>query len=257
MKGDIKMNSETNRTSKQYIHSMHNYGRACAVAAILIMLGMPLTVSIYFGYMPSPGEVIAASAALLAIFIPTSISEVVSYTPVLGSSIYLTLITGNVMNLKLPAATNAMELLDCEYGTEEADIIGLIAVSASSFTTLIIIAIGVILMIPLRPVLDVPAVKTASAYILPALFGNLLIRLSSPHLGGGITSPNRLKAAVIPTLLIFAVCICDNLWWHKNIMTLYQGFVVILLIPMLYFSTKILYQKGHIQVYLPGEKPER
>lgn len=247
------MKRKSNMTSEEYIHSMHKFGRICCLIAVVIMIAMPLVASLYFDAMPRFSEVLTASAALLAVFVPTALSEVISYTPVLGSSIYLTLITGNVMNLKLPAATNAMELLDCEYGTEKADVVNLIAVCSSTLTTLAIIAVGVLLMIPLQPVLTIPAVKTASNYILPSLFGSLMIRLSSPTLGGGITSPDRLKAAIVPTLFVAIISACDTFIWKLGIMSLYQGIVIIILIPMLYFGTKILYNKGKIHVYLPGE----
>jgi diadenosine tetraphosphate (Ap4A) HIT family hydrolase len=44
------------------------------------------------------------------VYIPVGFSEAISYTPILGASSYLTFITGNIMNLKLPCAVNAMKL---------------------------------------------------------------------------------------------------------------------------------------------------
>jgi hypothetical protein len=35
--------------------------------------------------------------------------------------------------------------------------------------------------------------------------------------------------------------------------SLYQGFVMLILIPLAWFSNKWLYKKGQIQVFLPGE----
>lgn len=242
------------RTKEEYIHSMHKFGRVISIIAILIMLSMPIIAGIYFNYMPSFTKIITTSFALLAIFIPTNIGEVISYTPVMGSSIYLTFITGNLANLKLPVATNAMKELDASYGSEEADICSSIAVGVSTFVTIIIVAIGVILMIPLQPVLSLPAVKTATSYILPALFGCLVMQLMDPNLGGGVSSPNRLKGTVLPVAIIFAVAALDKYVLKLGIMTKYQGVVVLALIVLLYFNTKFLYKKGKINVYLPGEK---
>lgn len=255
------MENETKTNSQNYVKSMHRFGRISTVLAIIIMLAMPIIAGIYFDATPDFLTVLAASAALLSIFIPTAISEVISYTPVLGSSIYLTLITGNVMNLKLPVATNAMHIMDTPYGSEEADVVGSIAVSISTFVTLAIIVLGVILMIPLQPVLSIPAVKTATTYILPALFGNLVIRIMTPNLGGGVTSPNRLRGAIVPVILVIAITLLDKyllangiLKRTQSIMGIYRGMVILILLPILYFGTKWLYNKGKINVYLPGEE---
>mgnify|MGYP000862262898 FL=1 len=249
--------NKTIMTKDEYIHSMHKFGRRIAILTIIIMIAMPTIAGIYFKSIPSISKVLATSVGLLAIFIPTNIGEVISYTPVLGSSIYLTFITGNLANLKLPVATNAMNTMDVAYGSEEADIFSSIAVGVSSFVTILTIAIGVLLMIPLKPILEMPVVKTATAYILPALFGNLVISLMSPKLGGGVSSPNRMLGAIGPVLIVAAVAALDKYIWHLGIMSRYQGIVVIALLILLYFSTKVLYKKGIIKVYLRGEEESK
>ncbi|GEM_PF-453898 len=250
-----KQNKATIQTREEYIHGMHKFGRCIAIMTIIVMMAIPTIAMLYFNAIPDWMVVATTAAGLLAIFIPTNIGEVVSYTPILGSSIYLTFITGNLMNLKVPVATSAMDMMDAPYGSEEADVFGSIAVGISSFVTIIIVALGVVLMIPLQPVLALPVVKTATAYVIPALFGTLLLAQASPNLGGGLTSPNRLKGAVLPVILVTAVAGLDKYVLKLGIMSRYQGVVVIALLLMLYFGTKKLYEKGKIQVYLPGEKP--
>lgn len=244
-------------TKDEYIHSMHKFGRKIAVLTIIIMLAMPVIAGIYFKSLPSISSVLTTSLGLLAIFIPANIGEVISYTPVLGSSIYLTFITGNLANLKLPVATNAMNMMDVSYGSEEADIFSSIAISVSSFVTILVIALGVILMIPLEPILAMPAVKTATAYILPALFGCLVVQQMNPNLGGGISSPNKLLGAIIPVLAVIVVAGLDKYIFQIGIMSRYQGIVVIALLIMLYFSTKTLYENGKIKVCIQGEEGKK
>ena len=101
---------------------------------------------------------------LLLMFIPTALAEVISYTPVLGSSAYITFLTGNVMNLKLPCVINSHTLTGTTQGTDEGDTIAAISVAASSITTTLIIIAGVLLMVPLRPILTSPMVATATSY---------------------------------------------------------------------------------------------
>lgn len=231
---------------------MHRLGRIGAVCAIALMLAMPIIVSLVFGTFPGFQLILTASAGLLAIFIPVTISEVISFTPVLGSSIYLTLITGNVMNLKLPVATNALKLLDIEHGSEDADVISAIAVSISSVITVVIIMLGVILMVPLKPVLTIPSVSIATSHILPALFGALATGIFSDNIGGGIRAKGRLKAAIVPLIIMVGLYLIN-----AQIVSQFQGFLIIAMLPFTYFGSKLLYKKGQIKVILPSDpKPE-
>jgi hypothetical protein len=254
--------AETQKTIQQldeagraHINSMHRLGRVGAVLAIIIMLGIPTIAGIYFDAMPGFLQVIITASGLLFLFVPTALSEVIAYTPILGSSIYLTLITGNVMNLKLPVANNALALLDVESGTEDADLITSIAVSVSTFFTLLIIFMGVLLTLPLQSVLTLPAVRTAAGYIIPALFGSITLGAMSSSIGGGIRAPGRLKGVIVPVILVVSLYIVvHHLLKAPQLWALYQGIIILILLPVAYFGTKLLYKKGQIKVLLPGEE---
>ena len=235
------------QTTEQYFDSTHRLGRMVVIATFVFMLAIPVIIGVALGAMPSAAAILAASIGLLAIYVPVTISEVLAYTPVIGSSIYLSLVTGNILNLKLPAAINAMKLTNVEQGSEKGDVISSIAIAVSSITTVSILVIGVLLMVPLKPVLLLPAVKTASSYILPALFGAMTIGLSGNSLGGGIIARKRMLGAVAPALGITAIWL-----WARPLMQL-QGVLILLMLPATYFGTKLLYKKGVIRVTLPDD----
>lgn len=241
------------QSTEQYINSVHRLGRIGGVIAIIIMIAMPVITGLYFDLMPTISQILSGSASLLLIMVPAAVSEVISYTPILGSSIYLTLVTGNVTNLKVPVANNAMKLLDIQSGSEDADVISNIAVSVSSFFTIIIIAAGVLLMVPLQPILELPAVQTASKYILPALFGSMALGIFSDNIGGGIKVPGRMKGAIPAIIIILAFTLLDKFVLKTGIISSMTGIFLLLMLPVTYFTTKMLYQKGKIQVLLPGE----
>jgi hypothetical protein len=88
---------------------------------------------------------------------------------------YLAFVTGNLTNLKVPAALTAMENARVKPGTEEGEVISTIAVATSSIVTTVIIAVGVALLVPLTPILNSPTLKPAFDNILPALFGGLAV----------------------------------------------------------------------------------
>ena len=81
------------------------------------------------------------------------------------------------MNLKLPVAVNAMKLAKKEPNTPEVDAISSVAVAVSSIMTIIILALAALLSAWISPVFELPAVKTASNYLIPALFGSLTLGL--------------------------------------------------------------------------------
>ena len=133
---------------KKYFDSTHRFGRIGALIGIVFMLGIPAVISQVYGVWPeSVGSVFMTGSALLAVFIPSNISEVLSFSPVLGSASYIAFLTGNVTNLKLPCAMNAMIQADVSQGTDEGDVIASIAIAASSIITTIIIIMGVILLV--------------------------------------------------------------------------------------------------------------
>ena len=145
---------------KKYEDSIHRTGRIGIIIGIILMLGIPAVISSVYDVWPeSAAQVITAGSGLLAVFIPTCIAEVFSYTPILGSSAYITFLTGNVMNLKVPVVVNAQIMSDTASGTEEGDAVATIGVAVSSIVTTLIIAGGVLLLVPLRPILTSPTVR--------------------------------------------------------------------------------------------------
>jgi hypothetical protein len=240
---------------RAHLNSMHRLGRVGIACAFVIMLGIPAVTGIYFNAMPTILQVLTTAAALLALFVPGAFSETIAYSPTLGSAYYLSQITGNISNLKFPVAKSALQILDVEEGTEDADIVCSIAVSVSSFVTIAVIVLGVILLQPLRPVLNLPVFKLASGNIVPALFGSIIVGAFGSQLGGGIRAQGRYKGAVLPVIILVAVYLVIA-YGFKNPsgFGLYQGFVMLALIPIVWFSNKWLYKTGQIKVLLPGEK---
>ena len=190
--------------NKKYENSIHRLGRVGVIIGICFMLGIPAIVSAVYKVWPENiGKLLTACVGLLAIYIPTNVAEVLGYTPVLGSSAYITFLTGNVTNLKIPVVLNAQALTDCSQGTDEGDTIASIAVAVSSIITTVIIAFGVLLMVPLKPILMSSAVQTASLYLLPALFGGLLLSNINQDCGE-YTAKNK-SWILVPTMLLVII----------------------------------------------------
>ena len=211
----------------------HKSGRIFMVLFIAYMVVIPLIVCTVYDCMPS---------------FKMCLPGLGSYTPILGSSTYLTFVTGNVMNLKVPCIINAQQVAKVEPNTVEGDAISLIATAVSSAVTIIILAIGVVLLSFIKPVLENPYVVTASDYLLPALFGCMALGLLSS--GNGKTKvKNHLLPAVIPALLVTVLTVLGIG------STGLAGILIIVMIPVTILCARILWKKGIVKV-VPVEQKE-
>ena len=226
----------------------HKSGRIFMVLFIAYMLVIPFIVCTVYDCMPSFKMCLPGLIAITAIMGPASIAEVGSYTPILGSSTYLTFASGNVMNLKIPCIINAQQIAKVEPNTVEGDAVALIATAVSSAVTIIILAIGVVLLSFIKPVLENPYVVTASDYLLPALFGCMALGLLSS--GNGKTKvKNHLLPALVPALLVTALTVLGIG------STGLAGILIIVMIPVTILCARILWKKGIVKV-VPVEQKE-
>ncbi len=130
---------------KTYMDKVHTWGRIWDIAALIFFLSIPVAVSVHLGVIPRLGIVGKGLAALLIFFV-TGIIEVIAYSPMLGAGgTYLSFVSGNIMNLKMPCAINAMENAKVKANTEEGEVITTIAIASSIVVTTIVIAITVVI----------------------------------------------------------------------------------------------------------------
>lgn len=224
-----------------YNNWVHRFGRLGLLIAIIYMFAIPTIISIVYDAFPSMSVVLKGSVGLLALFVPIAISEVISYTPILGSSAYLTFLTGNILNLKLPCVLNALKVSQTEQNTPEGDAIATVAVAASSILTMVIITLGVILLVPLQPLLQNQIVASATAYMLPALFGGMFLGLLSK--GEGKTYiKNKLLMILVPVLLISAGAITGVIVGGM------EGILILAMLPVTMGIARILWKMKIIRV---------
>ena len=232
-----------------YRDRLDRSNRIGIIIGIILMLGIPAVISSVYDVWPeSAAQVITAGSGLLAVFIPTCIAEVFSYTPILGSSAYITFLTGNVMNLKVPVVVNAQIMSDTASGTEEGDAVATIGVAVSSIVTTLIIAGGVLLLVPLRPILTSPTVQTATTYLLPALFGGIFLSFVNNDCGDYVAKGKPLTM-ILPLLVVFGV----NAVFPLAGM---EGFVVLICMVLTVLCAVVLYKAGIIKM-TPKEKKKK
>ena len=234
----------------------HKWGRVGTVIALVYMIALPFIVLGYYGCIPSFGEIFNVSTfGILAIYIPVGFSEALSYTPILGCSAYLAFITGNIMNLKLPCAVNSMKLAKKETNTPEGEVVASIGVATCSIVTVVILTLAAIFATVISPVFELPAVKTMSNYLLPALFGSMTLGLFASTGAGSKVVKGGIKG-VIPVLVIVSlICIVARIAGLGNIMLGLVGFLILAMLPVGIITSRILWKKGVIKVVDKEENP--
>ena len=181
-----------------YIDSVHRDGRIWNLSVMGLLILFPITVAILFNGTPDWKALLLGLVATAPMYWAVGVIETITFTPMLGAGgAYLSFLTGNISNLKLPCALNALEQNDVSINTEEGEIISTIAIATSSIVTTIIIILGVILIVPLTPILEAPVLAPAFEQMLPALFGGL---------GVAFVSKNW-KIAIAPVLLMLVLFI--------------------------------------------------
>ena len=155
-----------------YLSGTHRLGRIVSVMTLILLVGAPFVIGGILGAMP---DLAAAGKGFLSVGLVWTVSSIVEYlvyTPMLGAGgSYLAFITGNLINMKIPCAMNAKELVGARSGTAENEVIATLSIATSALVTIVVLALGVLLLIPLQPVLQSPVLEPAFANVVPALFG--------------------------------------------------------------------------------------
>ena len=181
-----------------YMESVHRDGRLWGIVVGLALLCFPLALSLIFGAAPNTDILLKGVIATAPMYWAVGIVEIFTYVPMLGAGgTYLSFVTGNISNLKLPCAIDAMERANVKASSEEGEVISTISIAVSSIVTTLIIIIGVICIVPLTPILESPVLKPAFDMILPALFGGLAVVFISKNV----------KLSIAPIALMLALFI--------------------------------------------------
>lgn len=162
---------------EKYNQRTHLFGRIGLIIGIILLVGAPFAMGLSLNAMPDMSAFGKGLAQIAIIYIPSCIVEFLIYTPMLGAGgSYLAFITGNLINMKIPCALNARDIVGTEAGTTENEIVSTLSIAASSLVTTVVIALGVFMIIPLRPILEAEVLQPAFNNVVPALFGAMAVK---------------------------------------------------------------------------------
>lgn len=173
---------------------VHRFGQISGWIALLMMVLFPLFISIWLGTFPDFKKLIVPLGSAILLMFVACISELIAYPPILGpGSLYMSNVSGNTSNLKIPCAITAIKIANIETGTPKANAVSMVAVGTSAITATALIIISLIFLEPLEPILSNPALTPAFNNVLPALFGGLAAMWILPNF----------KFSIVPFSLAF------------------------------------------------------
>ncbi len=225
-----QLENEQSYIDGKYMRSMHRDGTIWNLFMMLLLIMFPVLVGLIFSAVPDWKAVGMGLIATAPMYWAVGVVEVITFIPMLGAGgSYLSFVTGNISNLKLPCALNALEANGVKAQSEEGEIISTIAIAVSSIVTTVIIILGVILIIPLTPLLENPTLDPAFAQLLPALFGAL----------GVVFISKNYKIAIAPITLMLILFI-----FVPAINTSSVGIMVPVGVLFTLVVSRVLYKKG-------------
>lgn len=178
---------------EKYEKRTHTLGRIVCIICLVLFLGAPFVMGLYFGVSPDFHAFLMGFLKIGVVYLVSCIAEYAIYVPMLGSGgSYLAFITGNLINMKIPCAINAKDIVGAKSGTAENEIISTLSIATSSLVTILVLAVGVLLLTPLRPILESEALQPAFENVVPALFGAMAYKYYR----------GNLKIAVIPLIVM-------------------------------------------------------
>lgn len=166
-----------NRQDKQAVFERYNerthlIGRVVSVITLMLLIGSPFVLGVILGAMPDVGAVVKGFVSVGLVWMVSGVAEYLIYTPMLGAGGgYLAFITGNLINMKIPCAISARDMVGAKTGTPENEVISTLSIAASSLVTIVVLALGVLLLVPLQPILQSQVLQPAFSNVVPALFG--------------------------------------------------------------------------------------
>ena len=191
-------------TDNGYHRWIHRFGISSSLLLFVAMTAFPVAISFVYGIWPDFKALWPGFVAVVLFMAPYLPSETIGYMSVMGpGALYLSYITGNVTNLRMPATIGTINALGIKPNTDECHTLSIIACGASVITSIVIVALGVVVSGPLTPIIQAPVLQPAFDYVVPALFGGLVAQTV-------IKGKKEIFHYLIPLAVCLFFCYCTK-----------------------------------------------
>ncbi|MEA4872660.1 MAG: hypothetical protein VB076_07605 [Synergistaceae bacterium] len=201
---------------------VHKFGISSSLLLFVMMSAFPISISYYYNVWPVWAQLWPAALAVLLFLVPWYPAETVGYMSVMGpGAIYMSYITGNVTNLRMPATVGTINSLGIEPNSDACHTMAIIVCGGSVITTVSIVAIGVLIAEPLEPILAAPVLQPAFKYVVPAIFGGLVAQTI-------LKTKKSILFYIIPLIISLLFC------YFTKINSAYYMLIVIMISAAIY-----------------------
>lgn len=183
------VSSETvkNIYNKEFMPGIYRWGMFTDILGAALSWAPIFVLSFIFGITPSFSMILPAAfaRAMTGLFINWFV-EPFTFYPIIGlPGLFMTMLSGNTSNLRLPALASAQQGAGVEPGTEEGNLIAIIGIAVSVVISTAMITFAAVGGASVMTVLPEKAISVLN-YLLPALFGAIFAQFAMKNwkLGG-------------------------------------------------------------------------
>jgi hypothetical protein len=138
------MEAHTAHTT-DFNNRIHFWGRLTIAVAIFSTMSIPLYLTFILGFIPELKDVVTGLISIAGFVGVVWFVEPVSYFPILGpAGTYMSFLTGNIGNMRLPVIGAVQNALDLEAGTKKAEVAGIFALISSIIVNLLVLGLVVV-----------------------------------------------------------------------------------------------------------------
>lgn len=159
-----------------YMPQVNRIGKITGYLGTVLAFVPAVLLAVVYGIVPKPAALLTAFISGTSAFGILWFVEPISYFPVIGSAgTYMAFLSGNISNMRIPCASMAQVSAGVEPGTEKGSVIATLGMAVSIVINVAVLTIGAILGSSVLALLP-DTVKSALNYLLPALFGALIVQ---------------------------------------------------------------------------------
>lgn len=200
-----------NNYEKSFTKPIIRYGSLTNLLAIPLCFIPAIYLWLVKGAFPGWNNILTGWMYVASMFAIYSVVEPICYFPILGlPGTYMSFLSGNIGNMRVPCAVVAQESLGVEPGTKKAELIATLGIAGSIFTNTIMVTIAAIGGAALMSVFP-PVVLTAFKYVSSAIFGAMFAMFASKNLKYGafelVVVMAMLLSKAIPVYIMIPIAV--------------------------------------------------
>ena len=200
-----------NNYEKSFTKPIIRYGSLTNLLAIPLCFIPAIYLWLVKGAFPGWNNILPGWMYVASMFAIYSVVEPICYFPILGlPGTYMSFLSGNIGNMRVPCAVVAQESLGVEPGTKKAELIATLGIAGSIFTNTIMVTIAAIGGAALMSIFP-PVVLTAFKYVSSAIFGAMFAMFASKNLKYGafalVVVMAMLLSKAIPVYIMIPIAV--------------------------------------------------